>query len=286
MSFIRSVTGICHERAEQRDEGTGQRADFESQGRFGANPAERSRRPDSLAREAKAQRAAQDAPRSSGPGDPCGRPLVRHSLGPDDPQHGFNGRRLCQQSRDVRGRPGQRPGFAGFGGRQLPGAQGRPSGPTRQGAVSDRSRDQKGGCRYGDGRPASGQVQSARYRSGGHEPAPGAGARHGERRRPGRRAARQGCRCGQEQSRARAGSGRLRPGRQIGGDKRYPKVGVRPPAGHLIGGPRGRCRGAGRCPSNPCVFGIAAERPTKQISARFRPISIKPFRLCSRRRRR
>ena len=30
------------------------------------------------------------------------------------------------------------------------------SGRTRQGAVSDRSRDQTGGCRYGDGRSASG----------------------------------------------------------------------------------------------------------------------------------
>ena len=54
----------------------------------------------------------------------------------------------------------------------------------------------------------------------------------------------------------------------------------------LVVGARGRCRGAGRCPSNPRLFGIAAGNPTKQISARFRPISIKPFLPCSRRRRR
>ena len=54
----------------------------------------------------------------------------------------------------------------------------------------------------------------------------------------------------------------------------------------LVGGPRGRCRGAGRCPSNPCVFGIAAGTRRSKISARFRPISIKPFLPCSRRRRR
>src|SRR3984957_13833280 len=47
-------------------------------------------------------------------------------------------------------------------------------------------------------------------------------------------------------------------GAQPGGVERYPKVRVRPPAGHLVGGPRGRGRGAGRCPANPCVFGIAA----------------------------
>ena len=38
-----------------------------------------------------------------------------------------------------------------------------------------------------------------------------------------------------------------------------PQVGVRPPAGDLVVGPRGRCRGAGRCPSNPRLFGIAAD---------------------------
>ena len=54
------------------------------------------------------------------------------------------------------------------------------------------------------------------------------------------------------------GSGRLRPGRQVGGDERYPKVGVRPAAGELVVGPRGRCRVAGRCPSNPRLLGIAA----------------------------
>ncbi len=68
--------------------------------------------------------------------------------------------------------------------------------------------------------------------------------------------------------------------------ERYPKVGVRPAAGDLAGGARGRCRGAGRCPSNPRLFGIAAGTRRRQISARFRPISIKPFRPCSRRRRR
>ena len=58
--------------------------------------------------------------------------------------------------------------------------------------------------------------------------------------------------------RARAGSGRLRPGSQIGGVGRHPKVGIRPAAGGLVGGPCGRHRGAGRCPSNPRLFGIAA----------------------------
>ena len=154
----------------------------------------------------KASRATKVAAWSGGPSDPGRRPLVRHSLGPDDAQHGFDRRRLREQSRDVRRRPRPGPSRARPRRRQLPGAQGRPSGRTGQGAVSDRSRDQKGGCRYGDGRPTSGQVQSARHRSGGHEPAPGAGARHGGRRRPGRPAARQGCRCRQEQSRARAGS--------------------------------------------------------------------------------
>ena len=172
-----------------------------------APPAEPSRRCGSPTREAEGQPAAKNAAWRAGRSDPGRRPLVRRSLGPDDPQHGFDGRCIRQRSRDVRRRPRQGPGFAGSGGRQLPGAQRRPSGPTGQGALSDRSRDQKGGCRYGDGRPAGGQVQSARHRSGGHEPAPGAGARHGERRRPGRPAARQGCRCRQEQSRARVGSG-------------------------------------------------------------------------------
>ena len=80
------------------------------------------------------------------------------------------------------------------------------SGRTRQGAVSDRSRDQKGGCRYGDGRPTGREIQSARHRSRGHEPASSARARDGGRRRPGRPAARQGRRCGQDQGRAHPGS--------------------------------------------------------------------------------
>ena len=52
-----------------------------------------------------------------------------------------------------------------------------------------------------------------------------------------------------------------------------PEVGVRPAAGRLVGGPRGRCRGAGRCPSNPCLFGIAAgtrRRRSRPGSARYR----------------
>ena len=41
--------------------------------------------------------------------------------------------------------------------------KGRPSGPAGQGALSGRRRDKKGGCRYGDGGPAGGQVQCARH---------------------------------------------------------------------------------------------------------------------------
>ena len=37
-----------------------------------------------------------------------------------------------------------------------------------------------------------------------------------------------------------------------------PRDGVRPAASGFIGGPRGRCRGARRCPSDPRLFGIAA----------------------------
>ena len=148
------MTGIRDERAKPPVERTGRRADFDSQRRFGANPAEPSRRCGSSTREAEGQPAAKNAAWRAGRSDPGGRPLVRRSLGPDDPQHGFDGRCIRQRSRDVRRRARQGPGFAGSRRRQLPGAQRRPSGPTGQGALSDRSRDQKGGCRYGDGRPS------------------------------------------------------------------------------------------------------------------------------------
>ena len=201
-AFIRLMTGVRDERARSSVERTGRRADFNSQ--RGSGSAERSSSP---AREAEAQPAAKNAAWRAGCFAPGRRSLVRRSLGPDDPQHGFDGRCICQRPRDVRRRPRQGPGFPGSGGRQLSGAQGRPSGPTGQGALSDRGRDQKGGRRHGDGRPAGGQVQSTRHRSGGNEPAEGAAARDGGREQPGRLAAGQGCRRRQEQSRARAGSG-------------------------------------------------------------------------------
>ena len=74
---------------------------------------------------------------------------------------------------------------------------------------------------------ATADLQAAKAKVRGIEaearsPALDVAARRRERRQPGRPAARPGCRCRQEQSRARAGSGRLRPGRQTGGDERYP----------------------------------------------------------------
>ena len=47
---------------------------------------------------------------SRGRSSPCRRPLVRNSLGPNDPEHGFNGRRIRQWSRYVRGSSCWRPG--------------------------------------------------------------------------------------------------------------------------------------------------------------------------------
>ena len=65
-----------------------------------------------------------------------------------------------------------------------------------------------------------------------------------------------------------------------------PRVGVRPAAG-------GACCRRARTLSRRWPMSVRSaplwdcrRKPTKQISARFRPISIKPFRLCSRRRRR
>src|SRR5271166_2745209 len=79
LSFIRSMTGIRHERAAQRDG-----SDFDSQSRFGANPTEASRHRGGLTREAEAHTAAKNTAWSSGLSGPGRRLLVRCSLDPDD----------------------------------------------------------------------------------------------------------------------------------------------------------------------------------------------------------
>ena len=62
-----------------------------SERRLGDNPREPSWRCDSPTREAEGRPATKNVAWSNGRSDPGRRPLVRHSLGPDDPQHGFNG---------------------------------------------------------------------------------------------------------------------------------------------------------------------------------------------------
>ena len=161
--FIRSVTGIRYEPAEQRDG-----SDFCPQRRFGGKPTKPFQHWDGLDRE-EGRVATKSAAWSSGRSDPGRRPLVRHSLGPDVAQYGVNGRRLRQRSRDLRGGARPRPGGARSRRRQLPGAEGRPSGRTGQGAVSDRRRDQTRDCRYGDSGAGGSERQRARHRSGGHE---------------------------------------------------------------------------------------------------------------------
>ena len=187
------MAGVCRGRTGQRNG-----PEICARRRPGANPAEASWRRDGSAAGAEADAAAQDFARRRGRRRSSRRALVRHSLGSNVAQHGFDRRRIRQWSRHVRRRPGQGPGGARPRRRQLPGSQGRPSHPTGQGAVSDRGRREEGGCRYGDGGLGGCQVQSARHRGGGHEPSPGAGARDGECRRPGRSASRKGRKCRQE----------------------------------------------------------------------------------------